>query len=173
MRRPPATPLILTLLSLASSSLAGCGSDEYRLAPVSGRVTVDDKPILGLRISFEPIGGSERPIPGPESIAITDTDGKYVLYTTEADRRGAVVGPCRVRIWSLPSSEPDRLVSDDRDPGYDPNAEIRAIKNQMRGQSAAKRPTGLIPLRYNDKTELSFDVPPEGTDAANFAISWK
>ena len=66
------------------------------------------------------------------------------------------------------------MIFDDRDPKYDPIAEIKAIKAQRRAApKSAKRPTGLIPLRFNDKTELTFNVPPEGSDKADFAISWK
>ena len=71
----------LALMFVPCLFVAGCGSDGFSLAPVSGRVTVDGEPILGLRISFEPIGGPGRPAPGPDSIAITDADGKYTLYT--------------------------------------------------------------------------------------------
>lgn len=159
---------------------AGCGSN-YPLAPISGRVTVDGEPIAGLRVAFEPIGGSGRPDPGPDSIAVTDAEGRYSLNTTESGHRGAVVGACRVRIWALPANEPDQLaqdkpepvISDDRDPNYDPIAEIQALRTQRKGpKKPAKKPKKLIPLKYNDKTELTFEVKPEGSDKADFAITW-
>lgn len=150
----------------------GCGSDGYELAPVSGRVLVDGEPVKGLRIAFEPIGGSGRPAPGPEAIAITDDDGNFKLATmSESPRRGAVIGPCRVRIWTLPSSQPD-AVFDDRDPNYDPVAEIKAIKAGLR-KKKSERPKSALPLKYNDKTDLTFEVTKDGTDKANFDISWK
>jgi hypothetical protein len=157
--------------------LAGCGDEGFTLAPMSGRVTIDGQPVAGLRISSEPIGGSHRPLPGPDSISTTDADGRYSLYTTDAQRRGAVVGPSRIRIWSNPA-ETLSIVTDDRDPNYDPAAEINAIKAQMRGgrkksQQKVVQKSGMIPLRFNDKTNLTFDVPPEGTDKADFDISWK
>src|SRR3954453_22377178 len=95
MDRPPAGRLLLALVALCG--LPGCGADPYAMAPVSGRVTVDGQPVAGLRVSFEPIGGRHRPLPGPDSTAVTDADGRYTLSTTDAGRRGAVVGPCRVR----------------------------------------------------------------------------
>jgi len=62
--------------------VAGCGSnDGFKLARVSGVVKVDGKPLKGLRVSFEPIGGAERPYPGPESIGITDDEGHFSLAT--------------------------------------------------------------------------------------------
>jgi hypothetical protein len=156
--------------------LAGCGSEGFTLAPVSGRVTVDSKPVAGLRIAFEPVGSASRPAPGPEAIGITDDEGRFSLATmSESPRRGAVVGKCRIRIWTLPANQEDALF-DDQNPNYDPVQEIKVLKERMRsrgGKKKVERPTGALPLRYNDHTELSFEVPPGGTDKADFQISWK
>ena len=68
------------------------------------------------------------------------------------------------------------VITDDQDPNYDPVAEIKALKAQMRAakkKKATPASLGIIPFRYNDKTELTFEVPPEGSDKADFAISWK
>lgn len=165
----------------ASLVLAGCGSSEgYKLAPVSGKVQVDGKPVEGLRISFEPIGGADRPYPGPDSIGITDKDGRFTLATfNESQKRGAVVGKTRVRIWSLPASQTagtsGKDVSDDRAADYDPVAEIKAIKSQIRKTTKAKvvQQSIVIPLRFNDETTLTFDVPDKGSDSANFEIQSK
>jgi len=168
-------PGTFSLAIVCLITLGGCGTEGFVMAPVSGRVTVDGEPVMGLRISFEPVGGESRPVPGPESIAITDSDGRYSLATTDKGWRGAVVGACRVRIWTIPAAQ-EAALFDDRDPNYDPIAEIKAIKAQMRASTkkkAPKRPTGLLPQRFNDKTELSFNVPSEGTDKADFQISWK
>ena len=80
--------------------VAGCGSnDGYKLARVSGVVKVDGKPLKGLRVSFEPIGGADRPYPGPESIGITDEEGQFSLATfNEGSRIGAVVGKYVLRV---------------------------------------------------------------------------
>jgi hypothetical protein len=156
-------------------ALAGCGSEGFVLAPVAGRVTVDGQPVAGLRIAFEPVGSASRPAPGPESIGVTDDEGRFTLATlSESPRRGAVVGKCRVRIWTLPSNQKDALF-DDQDPNYDPVKEIQVLKEKIGGRSRKKvqRPTGALPLRYNDNTELAFEVPPGGTDQADFQISWK
>ncbi|MBY0394874.1 MAG: DUF4198 domain-containing protein [Thermoleophilia bacterium] len=166
-------------LGLAAAA-GGCGPTDYVLAPVSGRVTIDGQPYAGVRVAFEPMADATRKIPGPEAIAITDADGRFTLYTTDEERRGAVVGKCRVRIWTIPGEQggaaEKAVVFDDRDPNYDPNAEIRALKAQIRA-GASKKATpkglGIIPHRFNDNTELTFEVPPAGTDKADFAISWQ
>jgi len=140
--------------------LLGCGSSEgYKLASVSGKVQVDGKPVEGLRISFEPIGGSDRPYPGPDSIGITDKDGRFTLATfNESQKKGAVVGKARVRIWSLPASQTaganGKDISDD--------AKAKVVQQSI-----------VIPLRFNDETTLTFDVPEKGSDAANFEIQSK
>jgi hypothetical protein len=134
---------------------AGCGSG-YQLAPVSGRVTVEGKPVAGLHVAFEPVGSKENPNPGPGSIALTDADGRYSLTTAIEKRRGAVVGPSRVRIRVIPAQ------LDETDPKVD---QVKAVR--------AARAERHLPLRYNDKTELTFEVPPDGTDSANFDLAWK
>ena len=170
--------LLWIALILSPMAIGGCGSEGFVLAPVSGRVTIDGQPVAGVRIAFEPIADEKRKIPGPEAIAITEEDGSYKLYTTDAERRGAVVGKCRVRIWTIPGDQmgQNTVITDDQDPNYDPVAEIKALKAQMRAakkKKATPASLGIIPFRYNDKTELTFEVPPEGSDKADFAISWK
>ena len=170
-----------TIAFLACILMIGCGSSEgYKLASVSGKVQVDGKPVEGLRISFEPIGGADRPYPGPDSIGITDKDGRFTLATfNESQKKGAVVGKARVRIWSLPASQTaganGKDISDDRAADYDPVAEIKAIKSQIRKTAKAKavQQSIVIPLRFNDETTLTFDVPEKGSDTANFEIQSK
>ncbi|MFM7127904.1 MAG: hypothetical protein ACKO0V_00930, partial [bacterium] len=147
--------------------ISGCGSgDGYKLARVSGIVKVDGKPMKGLRVSFEPIGGADRPYPGPESIGITDEEGRFKLATfNEGSRIGAVVGNCRVRIFTLPASQTagDKDVSNDRAADYDPIAEIKFLKGQIKSANSKKAKSAtvssdtlVIPLRYNDQTTLTF-----------------
>lgn len=176
---------ILAIGILCVGLISGCGSgDGYRLARVSGVVKVDGKPVKGLRVSFEPIGGADRPYPGPESIGITDEEGRFKLATfNEGSKIGAVVGNCRVRIFTLPASQTagDKDISNDRANDYDPIAEIKFLKGQIKSANAKKTKAAasvssdslMIPLRYNDQTTLTFDVPEGGTDAANFDITSK
>jgi len=160
-------------VALMALRVMGCGSTEYVLAPVSGVVKVDGKPVAGLRVAFEPIATEKNAAPGPESIGITNAEGEFVLKTfDERPRTGAVVGKCRVRIWSLPASQND-AVFDDRAENYDPIAEVKALREQIRNanrKGKVAKPSGPIPLRYNDQTTLSFEVKEAGTDAANFEI---
>jgi hypothetical protein len=127
--------------------LAGCGpSEDFKLAPVSGTVTLDGQPLVGAGVTFQPEGGGAGN-PGPGSAAITDASGKYELQTAEAKRRaGAVVGKHTVRITG---TQEQRDASDDtqRPPAKDP-----------------------VPANYRDPG-VPFEVPAGGTDKADFAIT--
>lgn len=77
----------LTALVLLSS---GCGPGGPEIASVSGRVTMDGKPLANAAVIFIPENG--RP-----AGATTDSDGKYVLNFTQG-RRGAIPGKSSIRI---------------------------------------------------------------------------
>ena len=70
--------LILTLFCMYTLLISGCGGatvEVPELSPVSGIVTLDEKPIEGVLIVYVPNNG----IPGDGSVAVTDADGKYTL----------------------------------------------------------------------------------------------
>src|SRR5262245_29198245 len=69
---------------------AGCGSGGPDIAYVSGRVTMDGKPLANATVVFIPENG--RP-----AGASTDADGRYVLNFSEG-RRGAIPGKNMVRV---------------------------------------------------------------------------
>jgi hypothetical protein len=119
------------------------------MAPVSGQVLIDGQPVAGLRVTFAPIGSPTNQYPGPASAGVTDENGRYTLLSVKDRRGGAVVGPCRVRVNVQPA-------------GADPNADPTTAAQARR-----------LPARYNDATELKFDVPADGTTEANFSLNWK
>lgn len=77
----------------------GCGPDGPEIAYVSGRVTMDGKPLANAAVVFIPENG--RP-----AGARTDADGNYVLNFSES-RRGAIPGKNTVRISTLREAEKD------------------------------------------------------------------
>jgi hypothetical protein len=79
------------LLAALLPVLAGCGTEGPDIAPVTGTVTLDDQPVEGAMIYFEPVKG------GRSSTALTDAEGKYELKYI-ADRMGALLGDHQVRI---------------------------------------------------------------------------
>jgi len=77
------------LLALASL-LTGCGG-EMKVAPVSGVVTLDGKPLDRASVVFKPEAG------GRPSFGVTDEQGRFTLaYSMDED--GAEVGSATVTV---------------------------------------------------------------------------
>jgi hypothetical protein len=136
---------LCSLAILAVLFASGCGDDGYDLAPVSGVVTLDGKPLAGGVIQFQPVGGEEQN-PGPGSAGVLDSEGRFQLQTQQSPRsEGAVIGTHQVRIYSRIAEQ----LASDVDTSTEPER---------------------VPPRYNYRTELTFPVPPEGTDEADFHL---
>jgi hypothetical protein len=126
--------------------LTGCGDEGYDLAPVSGVVTLDGKPLTTGVVQFQPLGG-DAANPGPGSAGVLDAEGRFELQTQTSPRaEGAVIGTHQVRIYSRNAEGPPP--STDTDTGS----------------------VELVPAKYNFRTTLTYPVPPEGTDQANFDL---
>ncbi len=138
--------IIAALLAIVAFC-PGCGSSEHSLAPVSGVITLDGAPLAQVGISFQPMGSQENPNPGPGSGGQTDATGRFELTTMQGDS-GAVIGKHRVVIAS-PRPPQDRA----NDSGFQP---------------VFKDP---IPARYNDNSELTYEVPADGTAGADFKLT--
>jgi hypothetical protein len=122
--------------------LAGCGG-SYKIAPVSGRVMLDGKPLANALVQFLPAEGEDK-APRPTSIGTTDAEGRYSLVlNTPQKTKGAVVGKHKVMITL-----------------------------GAQGSSTETTPTfhKQLPQRYNRKTELQADVPAAGREDANFDL---
>lgn len=81
--------------ALALSIFAGCGGIELpELAPVEGKVTLDDQPLAGVRVSFYPSSG------GKPGTGATDEEGHYELVYT-AGEAGTKPGQNRVEVTTI------------------------------------------------------------------------
>lgn len=138
---PPVTGR-LCLVVFGSLLLAGCGGSKYPTAQVSGTVRMNGKPLPNAAMTFQPIGG------GMASVGVTDRDGRYTLEFLDSGRSGAVVATHRVIIRTHRKSNTEDTSSDISNP-------------QLRDP---------IPQRYNDNTQLTMEVPAEGTDSADFDL---
>src|SRR5262249_49731743 len=124
-------------------SAVGCG--RTNLAPVSGRITRDNKPLTHATVIFQPLSGEKNP--GPGSAGKTDEKGQYTLQLMTKNVQGAVLGKHKVSITA-----------------YEGGSEI---------PSSGSRPVfrkALVPLKYNAETELTFEVPPGGSTSADFNL---
>ena len=91
--------LFSLLVVLAALSTVGCQGRSYDVAEVSGRVTLDGKPLADAQVMFQPVATSDKNTsPGPGSWGKTDSDGRYRLEIVEPAEPGAVVGTHRVTI---------------------------------------------------------------------------
>jgi hypothetical protein len=133
--------LLLPLLFLLAT---GCGG-PHKTAPVSGRVTLNGKPLANAAVLFQPIATSGNNEPGPGSAGTTDADGRYTLSLVGKKTKGAVIGKHKVQITRM-AQESDS--SDDRPKPF-------------------KRPS----RRRGRDTQLEFEVPAGGTDSANFSLT--
>ena len=150
--------IVILMLSLST----GCGSG-YTFAPVSGKVTIDGQPGANCHVEFEPIGSADKPYSGPGSIGITDAQGVFTLKSVPDERDGAIVGKHRVRIL-VREGEPGGGTQEENPDQMLKDALARA---KGRGKAAFKP----LPAKHNIQTELTFDVPKEGTDKANLNCS--
>jgi hypothetical protein len=137
---------------LFASSVAGCNQDPFRVAPVSGRVTLDGQPVAQTAVMFQPLSAGN-PNPGPGSFGITDAEGRYTLKLVGKETPGGVVGKHMVRFDPY-SDEPSDPTSD----------------RPFRPKNAMPK----IPRKYNQPVALfEFEVPPKGTTSADFELTSK
>jgi hypothetical protein len=139
---------LAALAALAVLLSAGCGgSDSYKVARVSGRVTLDGKPLGNAAVMFQPVAAGNAE-PGPGSGGFTDDDGRYTLKVVGKDTPGAIIGKHKVLI--MPSQKDD------------------SAEDKNRAVSKA------IPRKYSNKnTPLEFDVPSGGSTSADFELKSK
>jgi hypothetical protein len=87
-------PSVLAVLAAGLS--AGCGG--AKLAPVSGRVTCDGKPLESAAIIFSPIPENENDLEGPKAANGGVNNGRFEFVSTFKEGDGAFVGRHRVLI---------------------------------------------------------------------------
>jgi hypothetical protein len=120
--------------------VVGCGGSAV---PVSGRVTLDGKPIADATVTFQPADSGK---PGTGSAGKTDANGQFTLQLVGMNRPGALIGKHRISITALGNTEAD---------------------------DSGKKTRDQVPAWYNTQSTLTFEVPSGGTDKANFELSSK
>jgi hypothetical protein len=89
----------------------GC-SRGPSLAPVSGKVTREGKPLANASVGFQPKNTAVNP--GSGSYGRTDAAGNYELKVVTTDQPGAIVGPHKVLVTPETKSGKERDPKDDR-----------------------------------------------------------
>src|SRR5437764_310704 len=76
----------------------GCGSRQF--VPVSGKVTLNGKPLANALVSFNRVPEEGSIESGPSSVGTTNQNGEYTLRVT-LKQVGALVGKHRVAITAI------------------------------------------------------------------------
>jgi len=141
----------LTSLIVVCGFLVGCGGGEEAkippLAPVSGTVKMDGKPLQGAVLSFLPKGATA----GHMVTAVTDAEGKFACqYSNGAP--GCPAGEYQVLISKLltPDGKPIPEGSTAADVGA-----VETIPMRYRDPEA---PSGSVMIPQGGKTDLNYDL---------------
>ena len=129
-------------LPLAAILATGCGGPK--LAPVSGKITLENKPLPKARITFQPMEGGVNP--GVGSYGEADDNGEYTLKPVDGKGSGALVGKHRV--------------------------EISLLKEGTNPEDDRQRTVNLVPPQYNLKSTLTFEVKP-GSNTVDWPLTSK
>jgi hypothetical protein len=141
---------------LAVLFLAGCSDGGRKIVPVSGTVRLNGEPYPNAIVTFQPLGENLEDNPGRGSVGKTGPDGRFTLLY-DGERPGALTGKHRVRIATdLGAGGAPKDENSDSDPNW---------KHTRR--------TEPIPPEWHDRSTKEFDVPPGGTDQADFNIETK
>ena len=133
---------LMPAVVVALAASFGC---TKAVAPVSGTVTLDGKPVEGASVTFLPMDADGYGVVG--SATATDAQGRYVQKLVFGGRQpGVAVGKHKVSV-SL----------------------FRADLKNPDGMMGRE----MLPDRYNTATELTYEVPKGGTDQANFDLKSK
>jgi len=125
----------------------GCGGDG-KIAPVSGVVTLNGKPVADVAVTLQPIAAEGNNSPGPASFGVSGPDGRYTVKLVGEETRGATVGKNQVRFSA------------------------HAVPTDFSEEGLKKaKATVKIPSRYWYESKLEFDVPAEGTTSADFQLT--
>jgi len=162
--------LNLCLLLTAAMLAAGCGT---KYPTVSGKVTINGEPAEGVSVLFVPLSTEEVPFPGPFAEGKTDKEGRYSLTNRYGDP-GGTAGLNVVEFYVEGSIEVDFMKS---------NAEMllsqagkdKSHPSYQEAQKILAEAKTLETISSGDKltpgATVNFEVPPEGTDVADFELS--
>ncbi len=145
------------LLTLAAT-ISGCGPSTPKTYPVTGVVTLDDKPVAGATVTF---------ISDKHSAAtLTDADGKYAMSTFKQGD-GAVPGEYKITVTKYQKDAEENPYGNDKPPEVEqtPEAISEAYGKGYTGPpkgNAAKAPKEWndVPSKYSDmnKSGLTLTV---------------
>ena len=125
------------------------------VVPAEGTVLLDDKPLSGANVMFEPQGDTRG---DRGSFATTDANGKFAIASPDGKRKGTAVGHYKVVINKLVTPEGKDFVPDPNS-GPEDTGGFREV----------------LPKTYSDAavSTLTAEVPPTGTKTLEFKLKSK
>lgn len=159
------TNLVAAFVATATLTLAGCGGSST--APVSGKVTMDGKPVEGIRLVFSPVLVDANTDPGPWSTGVTNSQGEYQLQTRHKED-GATVGQHIVTFVYDDADNVDSLRERLREAkGDGDKAEVDKIKKSIEDFKARQKERP----KFSKDSKKQFEVTAGGTSDANFELA--
>jgi hypothetical protein len=153
-----ATYRLTLALSFVLACLSGCGEGGDRVT-VEGIVTLDGQPMPGVHLTFD------QPELSPNQnigyIGKTDETGRYSLRPMLGEGTGAPPGKYRVSLTTA--------VTDPSQPA--PTPSTTKSSTPFYPESAPPSPERIPPAYRGGK--LTFEVPEDGTEEANFDLKSK
>jgi hypothetical protein len=151
------------LIFVPLSLVAGAGCSRGKPVRVHGSVTLDDKPLAGATVVFQPVENTGRSAGG-----LTDTLGNFDL-TTFRTGDGALPGEYRVTV-DLPNTKPvEEFFKVDPTASQEERMKQKMMHRSPQDRKALqaairKAPPSPVPAAYRSasSTPLREIVPPEG-----------
>ncbi|MDR1924057.1 MAG: carboxypeptidase-like regulatory domain-containing protein [Planctomycetaceae bacterium] len=138
---------VLVFSCFAIGMLSGCGSEisakyaELKLAAVTGKVTLDNKPLANAQIQFVQSDGFF-------SYGVTDADGNYRMQF-DTHHQGVKPGQCTVCVWTtMTGAGFDKLMPD--------------------GVTMPEKE--IVPVQYNHQSTLTANVNPTESQTFDFDL---
>lgn len=174
--------LCLACVFLATAN--GCSKGvSLKTVPVTGKVTLDGKPLSGATVTFLQASPGADGSGGAPSSGITGADGSYKLITMASGRDivdGAPPGNYKVSVTkqsSAPAAPPGGPPINTNDPEKMQKMSPEEL-NKMRGgappgEAPASTPKPEIPLRYSnvDTSGFAATVGASGTQTFDFPLT--
>lgn len=130
-----ATGWKLSLFSLSLLCIIGCGPG-YTVHPVTGTVTLDDTPLAGATVTFEPSGA------GKPATGLTDSSGVYNLVDMRPEGiAGAEAGEYKISVHWIPPPAVDLSQATGAGLGQD--------TSKSRQITSKNAPKSKLPNAYN------------------------
>jgi len=147
--------VVFGLAMVAGCAGGGGDEDSYSLVPVSGKLTLDGKPLEGATITFNASQGNNPPTDGGD---ITAADGSFAAKYR--NRSGLAPGSYKITVHQPKAALPGKPPPPDLDP-FMMSLAIESANKKKTGRrpSAADQPWLYSEI---DRTPLSHEVSPKG-----------